>query len=144
MSRIHGWRRSASRERLAMSVIARAPVGRHALPVGHHDLAHHRVGDEREQLVLRAHVVVERHRAGVELGGEAPHRHRLEALGVGDADRGRGDLVAGEARLAAAAARRGSTRRASRDVRPGDRACSTCFGGSWRATFVGLLVELAR
>jgi len=37
-----------------------------------------------DQLVLRAHVVVERHRARAELGGDAPHRDRLEALLVGE------------------------------------------------------------
>ena len=31
-----------------------------------------------------------------ELGGQAAHRQRLEALGVGEVDRGRGDLVAAE------------------------------------------------
>ena len=64
------------------------------------DLAHHRVDDQREQLVLGAHVVVQRHRPRVELDRDPAHRHRVEALGVGDAHRGRGDLVAGEARPA--------------------------------------------
>ena len=68
----------------------------------HDDLAHHRVGDEREQLVLRAHVVVQRHRSRAELGRDAPHRHRVESFGVGDAERDRRDLGAREARPAPA------------------------------------------
>ena len=96
MSSVHGWRRSTSRERWAITVIAsRQSVGQ--LAVGNDQLAHHRVVDERQQLVLGADVVVERHRAGIELGGEAAHRERVEALGVGDLDRGRGDLVPREA-----------------------------------------------
>ena len=51
---------------------------------------------QREQLVLGADVVVQRHRAGVELGGETAHRQGVEALGVGDPQGGLGDLVAGE------------------------------------------------
>ena len=50
----------------------------------------------RQELVLRADVVVERHRAGVEFGRQAAHRERVETLLVGDLDRRRGDLVAGE------------------------------------------------
>ena len=37
---------------------------------------------------------------GVELGRDAAHRHRVEPFGVGDADRGLGDLLAREARPA--------------------------------------------
>ena len=83
-----------------MAVIAVAPV-RRQLVGRRRQLAHDRVGDERQQLVLRADVVVERHRPGVELGREAAHRQRVDALGVGDAHRGRGDLLAGEARAPA-------------------------------------------
>ena len=54
------------------------------LVVGDQQLAHDRVAHERDQLVLVADVVVERHRAGAELGGDAAHRDGLEALRVGD------------------------------------------------------------
>ena len=115
MSSIHGWRCStASRLRLAITRDRLAPVvGHRARPGGSTTSPMTASIDQRQQLVLGAHVVVERHRAGVELGGDAAHRHGVEALGVGDADRRGGDLVAGEARLAAGAARCGSTRRAA-------------------------------
>ena len=55
--------------------------------------------------------MVERHRPGAELGGHAPHRDRLEALGVGDRERRRGDLLAGVARRRARPARGASRSR---------------------------------
>ena len=65
-------------------------------------LAHDRVVHQREQLVLGADVVVERHRADAELGGDAAHRDGVEALGVGD--------------------RRAPSRRSARAVKRGRRA----------------------
>src|SRR5262249_19278915 len=47
-------------------------------------------------------VVVEGHRPRAELPRHAPHRERLEALLVGDADRGTRDAVAGVRRAAGA------------------------------------------
>ena len=44
--------------------------------------------------------MVQRHRARVELGRDAAHRHRVEAFAIGDARRGGDDLVAREARPA--------------------------------------------
>ena len=52
----------------------RRPVGGDRFVGRHDDLGHHRVGDECEQLVLRPHVVVQRHRSGAELGRDAAHR----------------------------------------------------------------------
>ena len=72
-----------------------APIGRE-LAVGNDQFAHHGVVDERQQFVLRADVVVERHRAGIEFGGEATHRESVETFLVGDLDRCGGDLVARE------------------------------------------------
>ena len=110
-----------------------APVGRERSVGGNDDLAHHRVDDEREQLVLRAHVVVERHRAGVELGRDAAHRHRAEPFGVGDADRGGRDLLAGEAR---SARRRGL-------ARVHTSSASSCSDERGRVDFGALLEGLA-
>jgi hypothetical protein len=79
----------------------------HALApaVGHlggwdQQLAHDRVADEGDQLVLRLDVVVERHRPGAELARDPPHRHGLEAFGIGDLQRGLDDPLARESRLA--------------------------------------------
>jgi hypothetical protein len=46
--------------------------------------------------------VVQRHGAGVELGGQPAHGHRVESLGIGDANGRCRDVVARESRLAAA------------------------------------------
>jgi uncharacterized protein YdhG (YjbR/CyaY superfamily) len=51
-------------------------------------------------------VLIERGRAGVELGGELSHRHVLQALGVRQLHCGLGDLVAAQCRLRTAAAAR--------------------------------------
>ena len=89
MSRIHGWRSSAARVRSATIVsAARQSVGIGSL-VGITTSPITASTTQREQLVLRAHVVVERHRSRVELGRDAPHRDRGEPFGVGDANRGR-------------------------------------------------------
>jgi hypothetical protein len=53
-----------------------------------------------EQLVFAAHVAIERHRREAEAVGDARHRDRLEAVGVGDLDRGLDDAVDGEAAAA--------------------------------------------
>src|SRR5205085_9738677 len=70
------------------------------LTVRDDDLAQQLVEHQREQLVLRADVVVQRHRPDLELGRDAAHRHRVDALRVGNAYRGRRELRATEARLA--------------------------------------------
>ena len=62
--------------------------------------AHDLVAHEVEELVLAVDVVVEAHRPEPELGGDAPHRHGVEALGVGDGDGGLGDVVARARRAA--------------------------------------------
>ena len=57
-----------------------------------------------------------------ELGGDAAHRHGLEALGIGDRQRGLGDLLAREARRGGRPARggpRSGLTRARRRARPG-------------------------
>ena len=74
-----------------------APVVGHRLPGRQHDLAHDRVGDQREELVLRADVVVEGHGGGVELGRQAAHRQRRRCPRRRRCARGGGDVVAGEA-----------------------------------------------
>jgi hypothetical protein len=48
------------------------------------------VGHQVDESLLAGHVVVERHRGHAELGGDAPHGHGGEAVGVGDRER-RGD-----------------------------------------------------
>ena len=78
MSMTHGWRRSVARVAQAMTT-KRVPPVLGQLALGHVVLGHHRVDDEHEQLGLGADVVVERHRAGAWLPGEAPHRQRGEA-----------------------------------------------------------------
>src|SRR5215218_61929 len=70
----------------------RAPAVRQR--VGQQQLAHHLVEHEVEQVVLRRHVVVDRHRPDAEAGGDVPHRDGLEARVVGDGQRRRDDLVA--------------------------------------------------
>ena len=65
------------------------------LALGDDHLGHHRVAHQRDQLVLVADVVVERHRPGAEALGDVAHRDRVEAFGVGDLDRGAGDVGAG-------------------------------------------------
>ena len=72
----------------------RAPVVGE-LALGDDDLGHHRVAHQRDQLVLVADVVVERHRPGAEALGDAAHRDGVEAFGVGDLDRRAGDVGAG-------------------------------------------------
>ena len=64
------------------------------------DLADHPVDHELEQILLARDVRVERCRAGAELLGDAPHRHRVEPLAVDDLERGSRDRLAREAALA--------------------------------------------
>jgi hypothetical protein len=59
------------------------------------DLVEHQV----QQLVLAGHVGVGSHRRDPELLGQAPHRDGLEALLVGELDRGVDDLLAAHGRL---------------------------------------------
>ena len=78
-----------------MTEIASAPVGRE-FAVGNDQFAHHRVVDDRQELILGADVVVERHRPGIEFQRQTPHRQCVETLLVGDLDRCCGDLVPSE------------------------------------------------
>jgi len=52
------------------------------------DLADDLVGDAVEEGFLAGHVVIQRHRLGAEIFGEAAHGERLDAALVGDLDRG--------------------------------------------------------
>jgi hypothetical protein len=70
------------------------------LGIGHELAAHDPVAHQVEQLVLAADVVIEAHRPEPELGGDPPHRDRLEAVGVGHRDGGLGDVVARARRAA--------------------------------------------
>ena len=65
--------------------IRRLPVG---VQDGAADLADHGVGDAVEQVLLVAHVVVERHRVEAQLLGELAHAERLDAFPVSELDRG--------------------------------------------------------
>jgi hypothetical protein len=55
------------------------------------------VAHQLDELVLAAHVPVERHGAGAERVGDAAHGEGVQALVVGDGDRGPHDLLAGKA-----------------------------------------------
>ena len=78
MSSIHGWR-AAHRATAWRSGDRRRASRPAALDPGRHTTSPITASvDQREQLVLGAHVVVERHRARVELGRDAAHRHRVE------------------------------------------------------------------
>src|SRR5262249_12477401 len=78
------------------------PARGRQLPVRDQHFGHDRVVHEVEQLVLAANVVVKGHRAGPELGGDPTHGYRPEALGVGDGQGYSRNLLAREARPAAA------------------------------------------
>ena len=101
MSKIHGCRSSAARDEWAIAVIALRQSPRN-FDCRQHHLAHNRIGHQREQLVLRADVVVQRHRPGADFLRETPHRQRVDAFGVGDADGRVRDVVASEPGLARA------------------------------------------
>ena len=90
---IHGWRSKLARVALGDRGQRRAPA---ASQLGLVDelAADDRVAHEVEQLVLAAHVVVEAHRPEPELGGDAPHRHRVEPSASATAIGGLGDVVA--------------------------------------------------
>ena len=99
MSNIHGCLISAARELRddrgdAGTPICRELVGRQE------DLGHDRVGHQGQELLLGPDVVIQRHGAGSELGGQAAHRERIDAFGVGDVHGGTSDLFASEARPA--------------------------------------------
>jgi len=79
----------------------RAPVAEDL--AGHEQLGRDRVGHELDELVLVAHVVVERHRSHAQIGGDPAHRDRVEPVLVGDPQRGLHDRVRVEALARAAA-----------------------------------------
>ena len=64
------------------------------------------VEQQHQQLVLVAHVAVDRHRRAVELEREAPHRQRVDAFALDDPLRRLEDLIARQPGRAAAATRR--------------------------------------
>ena len=59
-----------------------APVVRDRRHLGHRE-----VGDRVQQLLLVAQVPVERHRAGAERGGDAPHRDGVQPVAIGELER---------------------------------------------------------
>ena len=69
----------------------RAPVAEDL--AGHEQLGRDRVGHELDELVLVAHVVVERHRSHAQVRGDTAHRDRLEPVLVGDPQRRLDDRV---------------------------------------------------
>ena len=65
-------------------------------PVWHRDLADDAVRHRVEQVVLAAHVGVERHRLDPELLAEPAHADRLDPVAIGKVDGSRDDPFAGE------------------------------------------------
>lgn len=57
------------------------------------------VDHQRQQLILRRHVAIERHGRGTELLGDPGHRHRPQPLGAGDAHGRLDDPLQAQARL---------------------------------------------
>src|SRR5512132_1641633 len=71
----------------------RPPVARRLQGVLAGDLVAHQL----DELVLAAHVPVQRHRAGTERFGDAAHGEGVQPVAVGDGDRGPHDLLARKA-----------------------------------------------
>ena len=93
-SRIHGWRAN-DRARAAGDLApapSRQPAGSSSSGMRSSPMIASPMSVD--EVVLGADVVVERHRPGAELGGDPAHRDGLEALGVGDRERRRDDLLA--------------------------------------------------
>jgi hypothetical protein len=62
-------------------------------------LADDLVEQQVQQVLLAGHVAVERHRAGTQLGADAPHGELVQALGVGHLQRGLDHAAGGQRRL---------------------------------------------
>jgi hypothetical protein len=73
----------------------------------HQGLGEQRVVQQIEQLILGLDVAVQAHRARAERGCDPAHGDGIEALGVGDAERSRGDLLPAEPGLTHAGFRSG-------------------------------------
>jgi hypothetical protein len=82
---------ASKRQRQAPERLSPATVG-----LGQVDLAHDGVDDLGQELALVGEVGVGRHRCGAQFGRQAPHRERVEALGVDDRERCPGDPLAAQ------------------------------------------------
>jgi hypothetical protein len=64
--------------------------------LGERELLHHAFDHRVQQIVLVAHVVVQRHGLDSDLARDAAHRDRVQPLGFHQTERGLGDPVPGE------------------------------------------------
>ena len=67
--------------------------------IRHLDLPHQFIAHQLQEIVFIRDMPIERHRPHHKFGGNAPHRHRLEPLGIGNGNRSAHDLTPIQPRL---------------------------------------------